>query len=270
MYLIYTMKTLTPLTTEQFEKNAKSDQELGLIDYESFFETQIKEAQNFALGPYYWFIGDNANMRITVTSQNIGELSPFPKSEWENKSALFFVENIHPDDSHYVLSAIQYAMDRIMALPANQQSSIRINIYARMLNAQKVYRWVLIQMPGLYINQNNLTTCGLMMVTDLSHFSFNGRPGLMTLVNNANGKSEYYHISLTKDLKLKNFELPQITKRERQLLNLMLKGLNSPQIAVELNIAYSTVENHKRNLRRKTSTKTSAELVHYIMNNNLV
>lgn len=264
------MKTLKPLSTEQFEKNAKSNKELGIIDYEAFFENQIKEANNFAIGPYYWFIGDNANMLITVASNNIGELSPYSKSEWENKSPLFFVENIHPEDSFYVLSAIQYAVDRIIQLPIDKQFTIRVNIYARMLNAQKVFRWVLIQMPGLYVNNISLTTCGLMMVTDLAHFNFNGRPILMTLVNIIDGKAEYYHLALAEGVTLKNVDLPKVTKRERQLLNLMIRGLNSPGIAIELCISYSTVENHKRNLRRKTNTKTSVELIHFVMNNNLL
>lgn len=264
------MKNLQPLTTEQFTSNAKSDKELGIINYEAFFETPIKQAHNFAIGPYYWFIGDNANMLITVASNNIGELSPFGKTEWENKSAFFFVENIHPDDSFYVLSAIQYAMDRIIELPSNQQSNVRINIYARMLNADRIYRWVLIQMPGLYVNNQNLTTCGLMMVTDLTHFNFNERPILMTLVNVIDGKTAYYHLAMGEVLTVKNVGLPHITKRERQLLNLMLRGLNSPKIANELCISYSTVENHKRNLRKKTGTKTSVELVHYVMSNNLL
>ncbi|MFC3559342.1 helix-turn-helix transcriptional regulator [Pedobacter jamesrossensis] len=264
------MKTLQPLTTEQFVKNAKSEKELGIVDYEAFFSTQIKEAHNFAIGPYYWFIGDNSNMLITVASNNIGELSPFSKSEWENKPALFFVENIHPEDSFYVLSAIQFAMDRIVNLPSEQQTDVRINIYARMLNAQKVFRWVLIQMPGLYVNNKNLTTCGLMMITDLTHFNFNSRPILMTLVDKVNNKTEYYHLSLHNELKMENILLPHITKREQQLLQLMLRGLTTPEIADTLFISYHTVENHKRNLRRKTSTKTSVELVHYIMNNNLL
>ncbi|TCC96826.1 hypothetical protein [Pedobacter psychroterrae] len=34
---------------------------MGLIDFEAFFATQIEEVHNSAIGPYYWFIGDNAN-----------------------------------------------------------------------------------------------------------------------------------------------------------------------------------------------------------------
>ena len=264
------MKTLQPLTTEEFVSNAKSEQILGFVNYEAFFSTQIQEASNFAIGPYYWFIGDNANMLITVASQNIGELTPFSKAEWENKSALFFVENIHPEDCYYVLSAIKIAMDKIVQLPLAQQSNVRINIYARMLNARNSFRWVLIQMPGIYVNVENLTTCGLMMVTDLTHFNFEGRPILMTLIDKVDNKTEYYHLILKDELKIENVVVPHITKREQQLLQLMVKGLNSPEIASMLCISYHTVENHKRNLRRKTATKTSVELVHYIMNNNLL
>ena len=264
------METLQPLTTEEFVKNAKSDQELGFINYEAFFSTQIIEARNFAVGPYYWFIGDNANMQITVASTNIGDLTPFSKAEWENKSALFFVENIHPEDSFYVLSAIKLAMDRIIELSPENQSDVRINIYARMLNAQEEFRWVLIQMPGVYVNKENLTTCGLMMITDLTHFKFTTRPILMTLIDKVNNRTEYHHLVLEDKLKIETVDLPHITKREQQLLQLMLRGLNSPEIANALCISYHTVENHKRNLRRKTSTKTSVELAHYVMNNNLM
>ncbi len=264
------MKTLRPLTTENFVAIAKSDKDLGITDYETYFATQIKEAPNFAIGPYYWFIGDNAKLLITVASENIGELSPFSKAEWENKPPTFLVENLHPEDSFYVLSALQLALEKIVNLPAERQSDVRINVYARMLNAQKEYRWVLIQMPGLYVNNENKTTCGLMMVTDLTHFNFEQRPILMTVTDRVNNKNEYFHIAAGEQLKLESVSLPNITRREQEMVQLIMKGLNTPQIAAAVNISYHTVENHKRNLRRKTGTKTTAELVHYVITNNLL
>lgn len=147
------MNTLKPLTTEEFMQIAKSEHELEFVNYEEYFATQIKEARNFAIGPYYWFIGDNANLLITVASDNIGDLTPFSKEEWTNKPTLFLVENIHPDDAFYVLSALQLAIEKIVQLPTERQSHVRVNVYARMLNAAKEYRWVLIQIPGLYVNK---------------------------------------------------------------------------------------------------------------------
>lgn len=264
------MKSLQPLSTEQFVKNAKSENYLDTIDYEAFFATHIKVAVNFAVGPFFWFIGDNANMKITIASDNIGELTPFCKSEWENKPALFFVENLHQEDSFYVLSAIQFAVERIVSLPKERQSDVRINIYARMLNADNQYRWILIQMPGLYVNNQNKTTCGLIMITDLTHFNFKQRPILMTLIDKVKNKSEYYHIALKDELGIETANLLSLTKREQEIIQQMIKGLNTPQIATALNISYNTVENHKRNLRTKTTTKTSAELIHFVMQNNML
>jgi DNA-binding CsgD family transcriptional regulator len=262
------MNTLKPLTTEEFMQIAKSEHELEFVNYEEYFATQIKEARNFAIGPYYWFIGDNANLLIKVASDNIGDLTPFSKEEWTNKPTLFLVENIHPDDAFYVLSALQLAIEKIVQLPTERQSHVRVNVYARMLNAAKEYRWVLIQIPGLYVNKEKSTTCGLIMVTDLSHLNFNGRPIMMTLTDKVNHKNEYYHIA-ENEMKLVHVALPNITKREQDILHLMARGFNTPQIVEELNISYNTVENHKRNLRAKTNTKTSAELMNFVCSNNL-
>ena len=263
------MNTLKPLSIEDFNKLAKNENPLGIDNYEAFFQKQIDEAANYAVGLYFWFIGNNHEMKIVAASQNIGELTPFSHNKWTNGTTLFLVENLHPDDSFYVLSALNLAVKKIEVLPTERQSSVRVNIYARMLNASKEYRWVLIQMPHLYINNANQTNCAIMMVTDLSHLSFNQKPVLMTLTDKVNNQNVYYNIA-TDEMTLVNIDLPNITKREQEIVKLMVKGLNSPEIAAKLFISYHTVENHKRNLRQKTKTKTSAELIHYIWSYNLI
>jgi DNA-binding CsgD family transcriptional regulator len=67
-----------------------------------------------------------------------------------------------------------------------------------------------------------------------------------------------------------SINLPKITKREHEILQLIAKGFTSPKIANLLKIANDTVENHKRNLREKTGTKTSAELIGFIYEHNLL
>lgn len=262
------MELIKPITTDEFVRTAIKGNHIGFVNYEEYFSAQIKEAPNFAIGPFFWFIGDNANMLIVAASDNIGDLTPFGKQEWVNNSAFFFAENIHEEDRFYVLSALQLAIAKIEQLPDDRQSDVRVNIYARMLNAEKKYRWALIQIPGLYINKETMGNCGLIMVTDLSHLNFNGRPIMMTLTDRVNNKNEYYHIA-SDEMKLVNATLPHITKREQEILHFMAKGFNTPQIVKELMISYSTVENHKRNLRLKTNSKTSAELMNFVCNNNL-
>lgn len=76
---------------------------------------------------------------------------------------------------------------------------------------------------------------------------------MMTLIDPSDNKFNFFSASIESQRFLQ-LDLPSITKREHQVLLLMTKGLNSPEIANKLFISYHTVENHKRNLRTKTKT----------------
>ena len=92
---------------------------------------------------------------------------------------------------------------------------------------------------------------------------------MMTIVDWAYNKFESYTAN-SETRGLTQINIAAISKREHEVLTLMAKGLNSPQIAEKLFLSYHTVEKHKRNLRQKTSTKTSAELINYVWSNNLL
>jgi len=61
-----------------------------------------------------------------------------------------------------------------------------------------------------------------------------------------------------------------LTKREKEVLKLIVKGLSTPQIAEQLFIAHSTVETHRRNLIDKTGVANSKALISYAINNHLL
>lgn len=62
----------------------------------------------------------------------------------------------------------------------------------------------------------------------------------------------------------------QLTSREKEVLELILKEYSNQEIADELFISARTVEVHKRNLIEKTGAKNLAGLVLYAISNNLV
>ena len=105
------------------------------------------------------------------------------------------------------------------------------------------------------------------MITDLSHLKSN-ISHMMTVIDTSNNENQYFSVSVqTKELSA--IDIPQVTKREQEILQLMARGLNSPQIAKELFISHYTVEQHKRNLRQKTGSKTSAGLMSFVCKHNL-
>jgi DNA-binding CsgD family transcriptional regulator len=200
-------------------------------------------------------------------SPNIELHTPYLATEWQNAEIHLFANMIHPEDRFYVLSSMQMAMEVFMAMPKEKQKSIGLNIYGRMLNAKNLFVWKLIQFPGLYFNEENRIESVLLMITDISHLGMVPST-MMTVIDNSNQQCQFFSIS-PESKKLIETQFPTISKREKQVIRLMANGLTSKEIAENLNLAFYTIENHKRNLRAKTNTKSAAELINYLLINNL-
>lgn len=62
----------------------------------------------------------------------------------------------------------------------------------------------------------------------------------------------------------KNFlKFAQLTVRERELIGLLAKGYNNPQIAEMLFISRNTVEQHRKNINRKLEIESFAQLLKF-------
>ncbi|PID45893.1 MAG: DNA-binding response regulator [Proteobacteria bacterium] len=61
-----------------------------------------------------------------------------------------------------------------------------------------------------------------------------------------------------------------LTKREKQILKLVVDGLTSKDIAEKLNLSPRTVDHHRANLLKKFRMKNSVDLVNYAIRNGYV
>lgn len=259
---------INPISSSEFSEKIKIKDLSLQVNLLEYFEEYIKMASHYAIGPYFWFIPDNSTLKIIEVSSNISSLTPFNSDHWKNQGPDFFASLIHVDDRFYVLSSIQIAIDTAQKLNQKEREQIKINIYGRLLNAKNEFRWTLIQFPSFLLNSDNQVISGFIMVTDMSHLNFANSP-VMTIIDFGNKQKQYFKVVNFKTLPEKT-SFPIISKRESEILQLMIKGLNSPQIANTLFLSYHTVENHKRNLRNKTGVKTSAALIDYVWRNNLL
>lgn len=62
----------------------------------------------------------------------------------------------------------------------------------------------------------------------------------------------------------------ELTKREKEILQLVVQGLTSKQMAEQLNLSQRTIDHHRSNLLRKFNRKNSVDLVNYAMRNGFV
>lgn len=66
---------------------------------------------------------------------------------------------------------------------------------------------------------------------------------------------------LQRDAERRNFILPAITRREKEILSLLSEGNTSQQIANKLYLSIRTIENHRKNLLHKFDVKNTIELL---------
>jgi DNA-binding NarL/FixJ family response regulator len=96
---------------------------------------------------------------------------------------------------------------------------------------------------------------------------------ILTVVNGGNYYSEelfeFFSKQLTKDKK-SDKNIIDLTRREKEILQLLCEGLSNKEIAEELFISERTVLGHKTNLMIKTNCKNSLSLMAYAIKNKLV
>ncbi|CAM3688499.1 Helix-turn-helix transcriptional regulator [Elizabethkingia occulta] len=264
------MKKIKPINSDKFFTSISVKNDSKEILYYDYFQSTIEQIRNYTIGPYFWIISNNSKMKIESISDAVEQLTPYTKEEWMASAPQFFIEAFHPEDRAYLMAAFAFAVKMRLGMDEERRKHLRINFYARMLDVDCNYRWILLNSPKIYINEMNEIEASLTVIYDLSHLNIFNFP-LLTAMDQSNRKVQYYK-HFDREIKKVGEELsaPVITKREKEILSLMIRGFNTPQISQQLFISYYTVENHKRNLRKKTQTKTSSELIAFIIKYNLL
>ena len=65
-------------------------------------------------------------------------------------------------------------------------------------------------------------------------------------------------------------DLPTLTPREREVVQLLAEGKSSKEVAVALNVSVKTAETHRTNIMRKLQFHNVSEVIFYAIRNNIV
>jgi len=74
----------------------------------------------------------------------------------------------------------------------------------------------------------------------------------------------------TYGLPKKDLLLPNLTSREREVVQLLAEGRSTKEVASHLNLSVKTAETHRSNIMRKLGLHSVSELVLYAVRNNIV
>ncbi len=92
------------------------------------------------------------------------------------------------------------------------------------------------------------------------------REELVTAIHRVNKGKKYYSAEIAQSLKSGQPGIPLLTRREKEVLELIAEGYTNAEIADKIYVSVTTVDTHRKNLLAKFDTRNTASLIRMAMN----
>jgi DNA-binding NarL/FixJ family response regulator len=99
-----------------------------------------------------------------------------------------------------------------------------------------------------------------------------GKQEIMTALREVSRGKTFVSFSVAEVLKKKlpNGQLPALTRREKEVLELIAEGLTNQEIAAKLFLTSGTIDSHRKNMLTKFNAKNTAALIKIAVSNHLI
>jgi PAS domain S-box-containing protein len=187
------------------------------------------------------FILDYYNIGYSWAGENFEEITGYKIEEVENLGINGLKGIYHPDDFHFFNESYNYFLD-----PETKDKS-HTAVY-RIKHKRGHYIWL--YFSSFVISRNHDGTphkvSGIMI--NLDEFML----------------APYFEKQIIEQKTQKNNAiLNALSKREKEILSFLSKGLSAAQMAVKFELSKRTIESHKRNIQKKLGLNNTAALISF-------
>lgn len=226
-------------------------------DVPADFELQVyrKLLDIFHVGRYYYYIVNIAKVEMEFVSDEIREVLGL--SDPYDFSVEYVFEHIHPDDQRRFALYEHHVTDFFSKLPPDKVLKYKVSYDFRLRRADGEYLWILMQTVTIQSNDEGAVIRVLGVQTDISHLKTDNRPSGLSFIG-LDGEPSYHNVDINHSLFQPTISI--FSKRELQILKLMVNGLNSMEIANQLFISKHTVDSHRKQIMHKSGCRTNVEL----------
>jgi DNA-binding CsgD family transcriptional regulator len=207
----------------------------------------------FLVGDSYFFVINHHNLMIEYISKEVeGVIGYFP-SEF---TIPFMNGKIHPDDRSFFLAIGNSVIDFFSHLPLDKLLKYKVRYDIRFRKRDGDYARILYQGILLEHDTKGRFLRTLNMHTDITYLKQEGKPVLSFL--GMDGEPSYLDVVSDKAFVESKEEF---TKREKQVLKLLIEGKPSKEISSLLKISKQTVDTHRKNMLHKKHLGNTGELI---------
>jgi len=227
----------------------------GPVESNLQFELELyKKLMNFfQVGDFYYLLFNITILDLDYASSDIEKVLGYKPDEFNIR---LFMEIVHPDDRPWLLAYETKASEFLMAMQIEKLMKYKIRYDIRLRKKDGAYIHLLHQSVVVEHDDEGHITRTLTVHTDITHLNKTGKPVLSII--GMDGEPSYLDI----DVKTNFVESKEVlSKREKEVLILLIEGKSSRETGEVLNISKQTVDSHRKNMLNKTGLKTTGELI---------
>ena len=207
----------------------------------------------FQVGAYYYCIFNLNTRDFDIVSPSVEKVLGYSPQEF---SLAFWFSKIHPDDK-VVFANFEHETGKFLySLPFEKLYNYKVQYDLRIQKKDGTYARILNQVLTIQQYDTGGIQRTLTLQTDITHLKPTGKPMLSFI--GLGDEPSYIDVQIGNPL-IPVKEL--LTKREKEILQLILDGKTNKEIAVILFLSKQTVDTHRKNMLSKNNLKNSSELI---------
>lgn len=202
---------------------------------------------------YYHFVFVPKLCKVEEVSGGINRVLNYAPEDF---TARLFLKSIHPEDLMNLVDFEEEVYQFQKTLPLQKLTKYKIRYNFRLKSREGNYMEVLHQSLPVQVNSRGEVVRNLVIHTDIS--SIKSVHDMKLSFIGLEGEPSYLNV-IPETQERKEDKL--LSCRETEIVNLLIQGFNSREIAEKLFISPATVSTHRKNIHAKAGTSSVVELM---------
>lgn len=232
---------------------------------ELLLEIVDQVASSFAAGSFYYFVLNFENIGMDYVSEGVKDVLSIAREEFSMKKAF---ELMHPEDLAKMNEKEAIVFDFFLKKLSVEDMFLYKSVYImRLKHTNGSYKTILHQAQVLSASDDGKIQKTLCIHTDITYLNIPINHKLSFI---STKRPSYYYFYESGSYALENESILKLekdcfkdifSKREKEIVKLMAKGIKFNEIAKLLFVSPHTINAHKKNILRKSGCKNTPELI---------
>ncbi|MES2389853.1 MAG: LuxR C-terminal-related transcriptional regulator [Bacteroidota bacterium] len=208
--------------------------------------------------PVYFYILDIPAMRYSYIDERIKYVLGWDPDNLIKGGLSFTISNMHTEDLEYVQSVESECVAIYKSLPLEDKQYLSLDYSYRVRASDGNYFWLRQQSTPLLIDAEGNLLLTFALCTDITAICGGRRRPYTIKLILPDGTNRVLNTG-------RQGPRPVISRKEMEVLRFLATGMTSKDIAGRLHISSNTVNNHRKNILRKTGCANIAEAIRFAM-----